>query len=110
MPAGRRCPASRCPVVLTRGERYCPAHAAEYEAQRGTTASRGYGARHQSARAEVQEHIDAGDIVRCVSCGARLTGTAWDLGHSDDRRRYVGPQCTDCNRSSGGRKGRASQS
>lgn len=111
--AGRRCPATTeadgrrraCPRILTRGERYCTEHAREYEAKRGTRAARGYGAEHARLRARVQDRIDDGQTVRCVTCNVQLHGRAWDLGHTEDRAAYRGPQCQPCNRSDGGSRG-----
>lgn len=111
MGAGRRCPGHRCPIIVQPPRKYCDAHAREYEARRGTSTQRGYGAAHQRARAKVQARIDAGEIVRCVDCSVRLHGHAWDMGHVDGTRtRYKGPQCIPCNRRAGGKIGRAKQS
>lgn len=102
--AGRRCPATRCPAILTHGERACPEHLAQYEAKRGTKAERGYGAHHQALRAEWQARIDTGEIVHCArGCGTRLAGRVWHLGHTDDRAGYIGPECVTCNTSAGGK-------
>ncbi len=112
--AGRRCPGATtlpdgrrqaCPVILTNGERYCPKHARDYERRRGTRQARGYGATPDRARALWQGRIDHGETVRCVTCGVQLHGRAWDLGHTEDRARYLGPQCEPCNRGDGGSRG-----
>ena len=102
--AGRRCPGERCPRILTRGQRYCPQHALEYEQRRGTPAQRGYDTEHQKLRRTWQARLDAGEIIHCARCGARIDHRAWDLGH-DDQRQHRGPECTPCNRSAGGRNG-----
>lgn len=102
--AGRRCPASGCPKILTHGERYCPEHSRDRERARGTTAERGYGAEHRRKRAAIVARIEAGDVVRCIDCGVKLTAQTLDLGHTDDRMAYRGPQCATCNRSDGGRR------
>lgn len=104
---GRRCPASGCPIVLTNGERYCTTHARDYEKRRGSTATRGYASAHQRLRERWQRRIDRGDIVHCPTCGARITGTDWQLGHDHVRGGYLGPQCTPCNTGDGGRRGAA---
>jgi hypothetical protein len=113
---GRRCPSTTplrdgrrrtCPRILTRGERYCPEHAREYEAQRGTPTERGYDAKHRRLRAHWQSRIDDGEIVRCATCSIRLRGRAWDLGHEDDRTKHRGPECIPCNRGEGGSRGAA---
>lgn len=109
MPSGRRCPALRCPVIIHSG-RYCPAHATEYEARRGSSAARGYGWSHQQERARWQDRIDSGEYITCVTCPARIEGREWDLAHVPGRKdEYLGPQCRRENRSDGGRRGRASQ-
>ena len=115
--AGRRCPGKdeqdgrtvACPTILTNGERYCPRHARAYEQRRGTRQARGYDTRHDQLRTAWQRRIDAGEIVHCPTCGVRITRRDWDLGHTDDRRAYRGPQCLPCNRSDGGRRGRLAQ-
>lgn len=110
MTAGRRCPAPSCPRIIPADTRYCPAHTRDYEARRGTPQDRGYDTQHRALRARWQSHIDAGELVCCARCGTRITGTTWDLGHTDDRTRYRGPECQPCNRSAGGRNGaRAAQ-
>ena len=107
--AGRRCPGQWCPKVLTNSERYCPTHAREYEAKRGTSARRGYGADHQARRSAIVDRMNAGETIRCIDCGIELMPSTLDLGHTDDRAGYRGPQCQACNRSQGGREGRARQ-
>lgn len=102
--AGRRCPAPRCPVILTQGERYCSQHASENAKRRGSTAKRGYGSAHQRLRARWQARIDRSNVP-CATCGTRLAGTDWQLGHNHVRGGYLGPQCTRCNASDGGRRG-----
>lgn len=56
MPRAPRTCSTRTPVpcgaIAVRDGR-CAVHAAEHEAQRGTAADRGYGARHQRARARL---------------------------------------------------------
>lgn len=53
----------------------------------------------------------------CVRCGkpirmvrsksGRLVPEPWDLGHTDDRTAWSGPEHAGCNRSAGARKGNA---
>lgn len=105
MAAGRRCPAPSCPRIIPPDTRYCPAHTRDYEARRGTATQRGYDTTHRALRRAWQTRIDAGDPVHCARCGTRITGTTWDLGHTDDRTNYRGPECATCNRSAGGRNG-----
>lgn len=102
--AGRRCPRPSCPRIITDGSRYCPAHAREYEAKRGSTSARGYGSAHQRLRAAWQARIDRGEVVHCARCGQRIdAGMDWALDHNADRTGYLGPSHTACNNSAGGR-------
>ena len=83
----------------------------------GSTTQRGYGARHQAEKAKWQRTLDRGNNLRCVCerpecskhdgrCPIIITAsTAWDLGHTDDRTAWTGPECVPCNRSAGGRNG-----
>lgn len=83
---------------------------AEYEAKRGNTSARGYGSAHQRLRAGWQGRMDRGEVVHCARCGVRITAdTAWDLGHTEDRTTYHGPECTPCNRGDGGKRGNATR-
>lgn len=80
------------------------------------TSERGYGAEHQAERERWQHQLDAGQTVRCACnrpdcpyhdgrCPVMITAeTAWDLGHTDDRTGWTGPECRPCNRSAGTRK------
>jgi hypothetical protein len=70
------------------------------------TTARGYGWRHQVARAALQDHVDSGEAT-CWRCGERiLPGTPWDLGHDDhDRTQYRGPEHPRCNRSTKASRG-----
>lgn len=68
------------------------------------TSSRGYGAAHQALRKKWKPQVEAG-LVDCARCGTRIQpGQPWDLGHTDDRSAYSGPECRTCNRSAGGRR------
>lgn len=109
MAASRVCPRPGCPAIIPAGQRYCPTHAREYEARRGTRQARGYGADHDRRRRALVARINAGETIRCIDCGVRLTPATLDLGHTEDRSGYRGPQCAPCNRSDGGRRGRAAQ-
>jgi len=108
--AGRRCPGRdrigerivACPTILIHGEPYCPRHTRA----RGTRQQRGYGTTHDALRADWQRRIDSGEIIHCADgCGARITGTRWQLGHTADRLSYLGPQTIACNERDGGRRG-----
>jgi hypothetical protein len=69
------------------------------------TSSRGYGNEHQRLRKRWAAIVAAG-MVRCWRCGQSiLPGSRWELGHSEDRTRWMGPECFECNRGAG-RRGR----
>ena len=84
--------------------------------QRSTTA-RGYGGGHKRQRERWVKVIARSGGVRCVCDRAECdrhdgqcpviirAGDAFDLGHSDDRRYWTGPECVGCNRAAGGRNG-----
>lgn len=102
----RVCSRPGCPE-LTEGRR-CPTHEAEAERRRGTRQQRGYTAEHDRLRANWKPKVE-----RCeVDCHARvclmlirriLPGQEWDLGHTDERTAWTGPEHATCNRSAGGR-------
>jgi hypothetical protein len=73
--------------------------------RKGTTA-RGYGSSHQREREKWRPKVDAG-LVNCARCGQPIEpGRPWDLGHSDDRKTWTGPEHpSSCNRKAGGRNG-----
>src|SRR4029077_16714608 len=65
---------------------------------RASTSARGYGPAHQRMRVEYGRLVLAGR-VRCARCGDWIVpGQEWDLGHTDDRRGYTGPEHETCNR------------
>jgi hypothetical protein len=73
----------------------------------GTTTQRGYGAAHEKQRRAWEPKVREGH-VKCARCRQRIApGTAWDLGHTDDRTAWTGPEHATCNRSAGGRGGTA---
>lgn len=86
-----------------------------------STAARGYGAEHREQRKRWQILLDKGHTTPCActhadcphhsgACSVLITAsTPWDLGHTDDRRDWTGPECIPCNRSAGARNSRASQ-
>lgn len=70
-----------------------------------STTERGYGGDHQALR-RLWAVIVAEGRARCCRCGRPIQpGARWDLDHTDDRSRYLGPSHARCNRSAGGRKG-----
>ncbi len=76
--------------------------------QPGATTARGYGAKHQKERATWQPIVDAGmahcHAVRCLKADRWIKpGTAWDLGHNEDRTAWTGPEHASCNRTAGAR-------
>lgn len=82
-----------------------------------STNDRGYGSQHQQQRAGWQRRLDRGETFRCCcdretctkhdgQCPTIITASsAWDLGHTDDRSGWTGPECVPCNRSAGGKNG-----
>lgn len=82
----------------------CPDHTRTKDKARGTRQQRGYDKQHQALRARWQTRIDAGETVRCATCPTILSDRAWDLGHTEDRTRHIGPQCIPCNRSTARRR------
>ncbi len=70
----------------------------------GSTSRRGYGWRHQQARARAKRYIDAGQAV-CVRCGGWVDPrTRWHLDHTDDRSGYLGISHGACNVNAARRK------
>lgn len=84
----------------------CPVHADD----RGTTTERGYGADHQTVRAQVAPMVEAG-AATCWRCGDPIDPDGpWDLGHDDhDRSIYRGPEHPGCNRATSSRRRRRRQ-
>ncbi|WP_433078893.1 hypothetical protein ACQP1P_38635 [Dactylosporangium sp. CA-052675] len=73
----------------------------------GTTGQRGYGLRHKTVRASWSAKVDRGE-VDCARCGQPIEpGRPWDLGHTDDRTDWTGPEHRTCNRRAGGANGAA---
>lgn len=81
-----------------------------------STDERGYGAQHQAERDTWKSALASGLTVQCActrpdcphhqgQCPTMISdGDDWDLGHTEDRTGYHGPECRPCNRSDGGRK------
>lgn len=71
---------------------------------RASTTARGYGAKHQAERARWERRLKNGHTATCARCGKPIRhGDTWDLGHTDDRTAWTGPECRACNRSAGAR-------
>lgn len=69
-----------------------------------TTKQRGYGSEHKRERARWQRVIDTTG-ANCARCGGLIApGQPWDLGHTDDRTGWTGPEHAHCNRADGARK------
>lgn len=72
----------------------------------GTTTERDYGADHQAERERWRPHVEAGTVdchaKRCLHRTRLIRpGTPWDLGHTDDRTTWTGPEHATCNRTAG---------
>jgi hypothetical protein len=75
------------------------------EPRPGDTERRGYGAAHQQERERWRPKVDAG-LVNCARCSQPIQpGRPWDLGHTDDRSGWQGPEHRHCNRRAGGANG-----
>lgn len=70
--------------------------------------ARGYGTAHRAERARWTPLVQAGGI-NCARQSPNCTGQPiapdqpWDLGHTDDRTAWTGPECIPCNRGAGAR-------
>lgn len=66
---------------------------------------RGYDGAHDRERARWVPKVNAG-LVDCARCGGPIEpGRPWDLGHTDDRSGWSGPEHVTCNRKAGGANG-----
>lgn len=74
---------------------------------KASSTARGYGSQHKQLRKQWAAYVTGGTVT-CARCGRLIEpGTPWDLGHSDDRTTWTGPEHASCNRAAGGRKGTA---
>lgn len=71
-----------------------------------SSSARGYGADHQAERARWAPVVAEG-TVSCARCDETIKASdRWDLGHTEDRSGWTGPEHARCNRAAGLRKGR----
>ena len=105
-PRMRVCAEPGCPELTTSPR--CDQHARAVEQARGTRQARGYGPEHDRLRRRWKPKVDRGE----VDCHAKvcvmpirliLPGERWDLGHTDDRTAWTGPEHARCNRVAGGK-------
>ena len=102
----KRCPHELCPTLIPNTARYCPTHTQAYETRRGTPTARGYGREHRARRNAITRRMARGETFTCHRCHHPIQpGQPWDLGHTDDRTTWLGPEHAACNRADGGRKG-----
>lgn len=100
----RVCLVPGCPELST--EKRCTKHRREHESRRGTTTDRGYGARHDKERRKI---INRGiENFRCARCGIQFeNGEPFQLGHTDDRESWSGPEHIRCNLGAAGQAAHA---
>jgi hypothetical protein len=105
--AGKPCARTNCPNIVQPGTTYCPTCARARDKDRGTRQRRGYDRRHDAERRRWAPRVATG-AVRCARCDEPITATEpWDLGHTDDRTRWTGPEHARCNRAAAGRSAHA---
>ena len=69
-----------------------------------TDAERGYGPAHKKLRQQWENRFARGEDHACARCGQLVNPyEPWDLGHTDDRTGWTGPEHTACNRGAGAR-------
>jgi hypothetical protein len=97
------CAVHGCPTILgTSG--LCDTHRREKDRQRGSRQARGYDTRHEQERARLAPIVARGKTL-CAKCGHTIhSREPWDLGHTDDRTAWTGPEHLRCNRQAAGRK------
>lgn len=106
----RRCAWHNCPQLVRQGTRFCKLHSNAYERQRGSAAARGYNAAHRRERRRWEQAMATGITPICAKCNQPvLPSQAWDLGHTDDRKAWTGPEHRSCNRRDGQHKANAYQ-
>lgn len=106
----RRCSACGRPYApRSARQRFCATACRERvlgrsaRARQATTTERGYGRTHKALREAYALRVARGEVM-CWRCGDVIApGTAWHLGHDDDRTRYRGPEHERCNTAAGAR-------
>lgn len=105
----RRCAWHNCPQLVKQGTRFCAIHTHAYERQRGSSTARGYDAAHRHLRRAWEARLATGETHICAKCGQPVTAAdQWDLGHTDNRQSWTGPEHRHCNRKDGQHKATAS--
>lgn len=105
----RRCAWHNCPQLVPQGQRFCHAHDHAYNQQRGSSTARGYDAAHRHLRRAWEARLATGETHTCAKCGQPVTAAdQWDLGHTDNRQSWTGPEHRSCNRKDGQHKATAS--
>lgn len=101
MPRMRVCSQPGCPALGP--NRRCDEHARQAEQRRGSRQARGYDAQHDSLRRRWKPKVERCEVdchaPTCVMPMRRiLPGQEWDLGHTEDRTTWRGPEHMQCNR------------
>lgn len=96
----RVCAEPGCPR-LQRARR-CAEHERQRERVRGSSSQRGYGQEHSKLRDSINRRGIENFV--CARCGgAFMAGEEFQLGHTDDRASWHGPEHARCNLSAAGR-------
>lgn len=99
MPTRSPTPCTYCGApAVSRGR--CARHS------RPSTDQRGYDQQHKDLRGSWEPAVATG-TVHCARCRQLINPTDdWDLGHTNDRSRYSGPEHSRCNRAAAARMDR----
>lgn len=100
----RVCSQHGCPLIGPSIR--CDEHTKAHEKKRGNSFKRGYDAAHEKER---QRIVKAGiHNFMCARCGIQFEpGEPFQLGHTDDRKAWSGPEHIRCNTSAAGRASHA---